>query len=198
MKSFAIIPAAGQSTRMGRPKLLLPWRSTTVIEALISAWQQSRVQEVILIARPDDQRLIKQVSKKDVHLVIPDEAPADMKASVRLGLHFIQAVFSPHDEDAWLLAPADLPTLAPEIIDMLLLQHATHKTSILQPTFRQQNGHPVLFPWPLAYEVNRLTEEEGVNALTHRFATTTIPCNEASILDDLDTPADYQRLKNRR
>ena len=54
--SFAIIPAAGRSQRMGEPKLLLPWGQSTIIEHVLAVWCASRVEAVVMVVHPDDVR----------------------------------------------------------------------------------------------------------------------------------------------
>ena len=56
-RSFAIVPAAGQSVRMGRPKLQLPWGETTVIETVLDAWRQSGISHLVMTVRDDDTEL---------------------------------------------------------------------------------------------------------------------------------------------
>ena len=41
-RSFAVVPAAGRSRRMGRPKLLLPWGESTIIQQVLGAWRASQ------------------------------------------------------------------------------------------------------------------------------------------------------------
>ncbi|MEZ6078052.1 MAG: NTP transferase domain-containing protein [Pirellulaceae bacterium] len=69
--TFAIVPAAGRSRRMGQSKLLLPWRGTTVIEHVIEAWLRSRVTQVVVVARRDDLELTRRVARQPVVLVRP-------------------------------------------------------------------------------------------------------------------------------
>jgi molybdenum cofactor cytidylyltransferase len=45
----AIILAAGQSRRMGQPKMLLPWGKLTVIEHVITTFLNAGVEEVLVI-----------------------------------------------------------------------------------------------------------------------------------------------------
>ena len=52
-RAFAIVPAAGRSTRMGRPKLLLPWSDGSMIESQLRAWRASRVAAVAARAAND-------------------------------------------------------------------------------------------------------------------------------------------------
>ena len=57
-KSFAVIPAAGLSRRMGeKQKLLLPWGDATLIEHVLRAWLDSRIDRIVLVSRRDDRDL---------------------------------------------------------------------------------------------------------------------------------------------
>jgi molybdenum cofactor cytidylyltransferase len=195
-RSFGIVPAAGRSERMGTAKLLLPWGDKTVIEHVLSAWQASRVTHVTLVVRPDDQPLANLGMAAGVDVVRPATAPAEMKISIRLALAHVGQRFAPTATDCWLLAPADMPRLEPALIDRLLAEHRAQHPAILVPTFAGRRGHPVLFPWPLAAEVEQLAAHEGVNALLARHPVREIFCDHPEVLDDLDTPDDYARLRH--
>jgi molybdenum cofactor cytidylyltransferase len=205
MHSFAVIPAAGRSRRMGRPKLLLPWHDGTVFSALLTAWKHSRVERVVVVVHPDDEEIAAIGRAMGVHVVVPAAPPAEMKDSVALGLAWIEARFGPPADAAWLLAPADLPLLSPQVIDVLLSTHVANCSAaqagvalpILVPTYSGRRGHPVLFPWSLASEVQHLAAGEGVNALIKRAAVSQIECGAAAAPADIDTPDDYQRLHKR-
>jgi molybdenum cofactor cytidylyltransferase len=196
IQSFAIIPAAGHSVRMGRPKLLMPWGEATVIEHVIAAWRASRVTRVVVVVRAGDAELIEKCRAAGAEVVTPDVPPPEMKVSVGHALTYVQSNFSPQPSDAWLLAPADMPRLSPQVVNQLLNAHDADAPAILIPITLGRRGHPVLFPWPLAAEVNRLSADEGVNSLTARHVVREVACGDPTILDDLDTPHDYQRLRN--
>lgn len=205
MEFFAVIPAAGRSQRMGQPKLLLPWHDGTVLSAVLTAWKQSHVKHVVVVVHPDDEAVAAASRLLGAHVVVPPVGPAEMKDSVALGLAWIEARFAPPADAAWLLAPADMPLLSSQIIDTLLAAHqdnccagqAAAPLSILVPTSSGRRGHPVLFPWPLAAEVQKLAAGEGVNALFRRAAVHQIECGAAATPADIDTPGDYQRVHKR-
>ncbi len=46
-----IILGAGASSRMGTPKLLLPWRDTTIIGHLISQWRELGAAQIAVVLR---------------------------------------------------------------------------------------------------------------------------------------------------
>jgi len=202
MRSFAVVPAAGRSQRMGEPKLLLPWRESTIIEHVLAAWRDSRVDAVVMVVHPEDVRLAELGRKSGARVVQPRVPPAEMKVSVALALAHIAQEFRPDSSDAWLLAPADMPTLSAAVIDGLIDAHRTALSSgeamaptIWAPAAAGRRGHPVLFPWSLAAEVEWLGADEGINALVARYPVRTIEAEASAILEDLDTPADYQRLR---
>lgn len=214
MASFAIVPAAGRSRRMGAPKLLLPWeqgdsRPGTVIESVLDAWRSSRVTALVVIVDARDGALIdviRQVAARPsrtsgvprevpIELVIADPPPPEMKDSIRLGLDHIASGHDPANGDVWLLAPADMPTISPAVIDQLLSAAAANVGQVLSPTHAGRRGHPVLFPWRLAAEVALLGDHEGVNQLLKRHPVVEIPCGPDCLPGDIDTVEDYTRQR---
>jgi molybdenum cofactor cytidylyltransferase len=197
---FAIVPAAGQSTRMGEPKLLLPMNGGTVIERTLAAWRASGVEKVVVVVRPDDPELADLCHSCGVDVVVPPIAPPEMKDSVQYGLRYLEANFVPTAEDAWLLAPADMPNLSPRVIATLISAHNQCNSHILIPTLSGKRGHPVLFPWPVAGEIYLLAADEGLNVLRQRHESRQVPCDSVEPLgspafQDIDTPEDYRGLQ---
>ncbi len=197
---FAIIPAAGNSSRMGAPKLLLPVKDGTIIEKTLAAWQASKVYRIVVVVRPDDRQLAMVCRSHGADVFVPPVAPPEMKDSVQYGLKYIEANFAPTAEDAWLLAPADMPNLSSRVTNALISAHSSNRPAILVPTLGGKRGHPVLFPWTLAGDVFSLSATEGLNVLRQRHESREIPCDAiepegAAAFCDVDTPQDYQRLQ---
>jgi molybdenum cofactor cytidylyltransferase len=199
MRAFAVIPAAGTSSRMGRPKLLLPLAGRPLVLHTLAAWQASRVERVVIVVRPDDEALAEVVCSAGAEVVLPPAAPPDMKASLGYGLAHIQQRFGPTAEDAWLVAPADMPGLSPSIIDALLAEFSSSPGRVIVPTLAGRRGHPVLLPWPLAAELAALPPAEGLRALVDRSGPSMLACDHlvaasAAAFADIDTPEDLRRL----
>ena len=195
VRSFAIIPAAGQSRRMGRPKLLMPWESGCVIDQVLQAWCQSQVSETLVTVRADDEPLLQQCAQHDVEVVVLDPPPADMKASVQGALEQIQLRYQPQASDVWMLAPADMPRLSSELINHVLAAHQPAQPAIIAPRVGDLKGHPVLFSWEWAATVNQLDSDQGIRELWARYPGRTIAWEDECPLEDIDTPDDYQQLK---
>lgn len=197
---FAIIPAAGHSTRMGAPKLLLPVGNKHLMERTLAAWKSSGVNKIVVVVRSDDEALATLCRSYGVEVVAASVAPPEMKDSVQWGLNHIQDHFAPARDDAWLLAPADMPNLSPRIIDALIAAHQAQTPAILIPTLAGKRGHPILFPWILAAKVHELQPLEGINVLRQSHECRLVSCDDiepsgATAFMDIDTPDEYDALE---
>src|SRR5262245_48551585 len=197
---FAIIPAAGSSTRMGKPKLLLPLADEPLITHVLRAWQNSQVDHVIAVVRQDDEHLADVIRAAGVEIAIPAAPPPDMKSSIQAALHHFDSRCFPTVGEAFLVAPADMPRLSSAVANALINAHRPNQPRILLPTIAGRRGHPVLFPWPLAVEVHALAKSEGLDTLVRRHEPLAFPCDNLADCDpspfvDIDTPEDYQQLR---
>ncbi len=194
-RSFAIVPAAGESRRMGQPKLLLPWRNWTLIDQVLQAWTLSQVDQIVVVVRSDDSPLQEACGRWPVHLVRTLETPQDMKASVCFGLSFLEQHWKPAADDRCFIAPADLPGLTCNIIDQLL-QADADSSAIKVPQFGSRSGHPVLLPWSITEQIHRLPDDKGVNHVVDTNPQQIVEFQEQDYFSDVDTCQDYEQLRN--
>lgn len=193
--AFAVVPAAGVSLRMGTAKLLLPLGGKTIIERTMDVWKSSGVDRVLVVTRADDASLAAIVRRSGATLVAADPPPADMKASVKAGLQYLADSIKPAANDVWLTAPADLPSLSGDVVRCLLAAYNPDAPQALLAGHNGRSGHPVLFPWSHAAEVDKLAPDEGLKRLVERSGALLIECGEDALCSDIDTPDDYQRWR---
>jgi molybdenum cofactor cytidylyltransferase len=194
---FGLVPAAGKSTRMGRPKLALPLGGRTVLEQVLCILKSAGVERTLVVVGPHVPELIPlaQAAGADV-LTLASETP-DMRATVEHGLTWISERYHPDDEDDWLLLPADHPALDATVVRQVLAARAAVSAGrILIPTFQGRRGHPTLISWQHVAGIRSLPDGEGLNAYLRRQTEVTVELavNSSDVLLDLDTPEDYQRL----
>ncbi|HID21007.1 MAG TPA: nucleotidyltransferase family protein [Planctomycetaceae bacterium] len=193
---FAVVPAAGQSRRMGRPKLLLPVDGRPAIARLIQALKQPQVHTVVVVLRADAERLRQVTQQGGAVVVTPVPPPPSMRHSVQAALDEIQRRYAPTPEDAWLLSPADHCGIGPQTVRRLLDRWRLSPCDVLIPTWRGRRGHPSLFRWTLAERVPAIPTDCGLNWLIRTEGTRVeeVPVSDPWVVEDLDTPADYERL----
>lgn len=196
-KLVAIIPAAGLSRRMGKPKLLLPWRGSTVIANLIGELRTVGILNMFVVIRAGDQALQAAVQSAGGTTVCPVIDPPDMRTSVEHGLRAAWGHAGDQTNfDGWLLIPADHPIVSASTIESLIVTWGPSQRQILIPTFHGKRGHPTLLSRDFASEVASIPPDCGLNWLirNHGDCVREVPVLDPGVTMDLDTPEDYQRL----
>jgi molybdenum cofactor cytidylyltransferase len=193
---FAVIPAAGKSTRMGRPKLALPLGDRTILEHVVRALKQALVEPILVVVGPHVPELAALAKTAGAHVLLLGEETPDMRTTVEKGLCWAEEHLRPKPEDFWLLVPGDHPTLAPEVVSQLIEARAAHADrSIVVPIFQGKRGHPTLLAWKHFPRICALPVDLGINAyLRHQAAETQEIPVASNVLFDLDTPEDYDCL----
>jgi molybdenum cofactor cytidylyltransferase len=193
---IAVVPAAGLSTRMGRPKLALPLGDRTILEHVVTALRASAYQVVVVVG-PRVPELVPLAKASGAQVCLLTEQTPDMRATVERGLQWVEDHFRPRPTDAWLLAPADHPTLEPSVVRELCDSYRHDPTrSILIPVFGGRRGHPTLVAWRHVEGIRALAPDRGINAYFREHASEVreVEVTSAGVLCDLDTPEDYARL----
>ena len=197
MRTFGLIPAAGKSRRMGRPKLLLPLGENTVLEQVLAAVRSAGVEDILVVVAPAADELARLAAAAGAHVLRLAEDTPDMRATCLHGLAWIEDRFHPQDSDGWLLLPADHPTVKPDVVRAVLTaaQERTEQTMVV-PSHQGRRGHPTWLRWSHVAAIRALAAGEGLNAFirAHRDETRELPWPTDEILRDLDTPDDYQAL----
>lgn len=188
----AIIPAAGISRRMGRPKLLLPYGDDTIIARVVrSALDSQAVGEVIVVVGNHNRDDIAAALASHAVTLAINECPENgMLASIRSAL----ASVSPTAEAAMIL-PGDQPEISTGVIDQLAAFYHSRRESIAVTAYEGKRGHPLLFSMNHATEVMRRFDDRGLRGLleAHPEEVALLDTGEASVLEDIDTPADYEQ-----
>jgi molybdenum cofactor cytidylyltransferase len=194
----AIVPAAGESRRMGRPKLTLPVNGVPLIARVIAALQRGGASPVVVVAPhgdvPGSADLIQQATQAGAEAVLrPLVQPPDMRASIEIALEFLSRQSEP--PRTVLISPGDSPGLTHRLVAAVVEAALDDPSRIVVPTVAGKRGHPLALPWRLAESVAGLQEGVGLNALVARHAADVreLPVEDPGALADLDTPEDYKQ-----
>ena len=205
---YYVIPATGQSKRMGQHKLLLPLNGLSLIQRLLEQLCNSHHSAICVVVRADDAALIQEIEAwcdanisgaTNLHLVQPVDPPEDMRSSVQSGLDWLAERYHPSPESAWVLVPADFPLVNSSVISQLVQSWQKTQEDILVPTYEGRRGHPTFFRWSLVPLVKQIPYNQGINSLLQspNLTVKTQPVESVSVIEDLDTPEDYDRIRNK-
>jgi molybdenum cofactor cytidylyltransferase len=195
--TLAVVPAAGRSQRMGRPKLALPLGSRTVLEHVVAALRDGGADVVVVVIGAHIPELADLATAAGAAVCQLTEATADMRATVEHGLGWLEEHCRPAPDDDWLLAPADHPALSGEVVRRLRASRAQRpEQSLFIPVHQGRRGHPALLAWRHVAAIRELPPGLGLNSYLrlHAGETVEVPVESDSVLCDLDTPEDYERL----
>jgi molybdenum cofactor cytidylyltransferase len=193
----AIVPAAGRSERMGRPKLTLPIDGISVIARVVAALREGGADPVVVVvppaAMPGAAELAVEAEQAGACVVVADPAPPDMRASVQCGLDRLGKM--PGHRSTLLIAPGDSPGISAGLVARVIARARVEPRSIIIPTSQGRRGHPIALPSSLADEIRELPADVGINTMVRRHADKVVELDldDPDAIADLDTPEDYER-----
>ena len=191
-----VILGAGASSRMGRPKLLLPWRDTTVVGAIIRQWRQLGAVQIAVVHRPDDAPLTAELDRLNFpanHRIENPQPARGMFSSIVCAANWSGWR---REISSWAVALGDQPHLNSDTLRQLLAFHSAHAGAICQPEFDGHTRHPVILP-RAAFAELKSTTATTLKEFLKLVSLPRVQCsmNDAGLSLDMDTPEDYKRLK---
>ena len=198
-RAFAIgviILAAGRSTRMGKPKLLLPWGKTSVLGRLIAQWQVLRAKQIAVVCAPGDLAI---------------QAEMD-----RLGFPALNRIFNPNPQRGmfssiqcaaqwpawqaalthWAIVLGDQPHLRRQTLRRVLDFSAAQPGRVCQPALRGHGRHPVLLPKSVFRQLAASTAATLKAFLTARRRQVALcELDDPGLELDIDRPEDYEKAR---
>src|SRR5436190_21295553 len=98
MRTFALLPAAGKSTRMGRPKLALPLGERTVLERVLDVLRAAQIADTLVVLGPHGSALKPVAEVAGAHVLLLAEETPEMRATIQHGLEWLQDRFAPQED----------------------------------------------------------------------------------------------------
>ena len=187
----AIVLAAGMSTRMGRPKQLLPLGGRPAIAGIIDVLLKQLDQVVVVVGHRSEE-VAAAIADRRVTLAVNIEYRLGMLSSVQCGVR--AAV-----EADYLICLGDQPQLACSVVEQVVQASETSDRGMVIPTYEGKRGHPIFLSQKYRREVLALSLEGGLNKLIHRNPADVleVAVAEDGILEDMDTPADYRHQRRK-
>jgi molybdenum cofactor cytidylyltransferase len=195
--TVGIILAAGNSTRMGSPKALLPDPDgRPFVARLTRTFCTANVTDIVIVTGSQHDAIVAAVAADGppTHpsFVNNPKPERGQLSSLWIGL---DAADRPEVE-AILVTPVDIPMVHTSTIRQIIEVWQRERAPVVRPVVGVRHGHPVLFDRSLFDELRRAALDQGARAVVHAHADqmVNVPVEDEGCLVDVDTPADYQAL----
>ena len=175
-----MIVAAGASERMGRPKALLPWHGSTLVEYAVQQARLAGVVDLVVILGPATRDL-----HLDARIAFNPDPDTGRSTSIRLGAQSL-----PDHVAGVLVQSVDQPVPA-EVVGVLFdaVEAGAH---VAIPTYRGRRGHPVCVAGDLLADLRALSEDtHGLRAVVRRYEPTEVPVQAEAVTWNLNDPHAY-------
>ena len=192
---WAIILAAGESKRMGKPKLLLPFGEKTIIETVIGNVIKSKAEKILAVLGSDWEKIEKKIKNLPLKIIVNSNFTKGMLSSVQCGFQTL-----PKNTQAVLVVLGDQPAVSSAIIDKIIDAFKRIKKGIVLPVYKNNRGHPVLIDMKYRDEVENLSPDVGLRDLVynHPEDILEVEVETPGILGDIDDMEDYRRGLNNK
>jgi molybdenum cofactor cytidylyltransferase len=191
-----VILAAGQSRRMGRPKALLPvGDGETFLSVLIRTLTDGGIGGgVLVVTRPADAALGREIARASdaCGQVRQVENPgADRGGQLSSIIAALDSVGE--QARAILVVPVDMPLVQASTIRRLIEAFDDSQAPILRAVCGGRHGHPVIFSRAVFEDLRRADPAVGARAVVRAHGAVDVEVNDRGVLEDVDTPEDYER-----
>jgi len=189
-----ILLAAGESKRMGKPKLLLNLGESNIINTTIEKFLKSEIFELIIVLGHEAQKIECSLSEQDkrIKFVTNENYREGMSTSIKCGV-----LTASKDSEAFLIALGDQPLISPKIINRLIEKYQSSGVGIVTVMHQSLRGHPVIISKKYVQEILSLNGDIGARDLLkqHLDDTASINIESSEEFFDVDKTQDYEKLK---
>jgi molybdenum cofactor cytidylyltransferase len=191
----AAILSAGESSRMGRPKALLPIDGVRFIEKIVTALRLTRIARIMVVLGHNAAEMRQRISDLQVDLVINPDYKQGQLSSLAAAIRSIEAGNDAERVDGILVHLVDHPYINADLVNLMIERFYETKKLIVVPRYQDRRGHPVIFSKALFGELLAAPFDRGAKAVVHahREDTLEIDTNYEGAIIDIDTPEEYRR-----
>ncbi|WP_372648503.1 NTP transferase domain-containing protein [Draconibacterium sp.] len=189
-----VLLAAGASSRMGQPKPLLPWGEQKLIEHQLNTLLATG-NPVVVVLGNQAENIIPLLNDLPVEFTINENWKQGMGTSIAAGVKFVEQQFPACN--GVLITLIDQPLITTDHLNTLLADFEPGKQHIIVSQAESGwQGVPVIFDRFYFNELSELSGKQGAKAIFRNYIhqVKAIACGD--ILEDMDTPAQYIKLRN--
>ena len=185
---WAVVLAAGESKRMGRPKQVLPYGTSTILETVLANVLASPVDGTLVVLGSAADKVAPLLAKLPVETIVNPDFRSGMLSSVQRGIRAL-----PASARAALIFLGDQPAVGPETAARVVAAYRASGRGLVLPVHAGRGGHPLLVDLKFRAEIEGLSSGIGLRELLARHPDDIlrVEIEDPGVILDIDTPEDY-------
>jgi molybdenum cofactor cytidylyltransferase len=188
----AVVLSAGESSRMGQPKALLPIDGETFLERIVNALRRAQVGKIIVVIGHNAEEMKRKVEHLPVEILVNHQYKLGQLSSLQVAIRYL---LSDQSCDGILVHLVDHPYIDSSLVSRMIEGFNASGKLIAVPRYQGKRGHPVILSRELFTELLNAPMEQGAKAVVnaHGIDTLEIDADDEGITIDIDTPDEYSQ-----
>jgi molybdenum cofactor cytidylyltransferase len=186
---WAIVLAAGESRRMGEPKMVMPFGGNTIIETVIENATLPQIHKIIIVTGGWKEEVMNVLKKKDFVIITNENYKSGMFSSVQAGIRGL-----PESASAFMILHGDMPMVGQGVVNKLTEAFSRSGKGIAIPVYEGRRGHPVLISMRFHDELLAMSPDMALRDFMEVRAGDILEVESSpEVLRDIDTREDYYK-----
>lgn len=195
IKIAMVILAAGESTRMGSPKQLFPWKNTTLLGNTIEQGLASNVDSVFVVLGAYSKAISEKINKYNITILDNKNWTLGMGSSIACAMDYIER--NNLYFDAVLIALSDQPLIDLKYYNQLNNSFINNNKNIIASQLKSRVGVPAIFGNNYIKRLSKLNKDIGARTIIATNIDDVYVVNLGDLNPDIDTEDDYKTLYNK-
>jgi len=194
--TICLLLAAGSSSRMGKPKMLLPYNGKTFLQKIVDEIQKLDNALLLVITGCYHSLLNKILTKQHIAFVQCEDWEQGMGASIQTGINYVLQHYT--NADNIIILVCDQPYISSGLLQEMIDTTRSTSKGIIACAYAGTTGTPVLFDKKYFSELAMLDGQQGAKKILQQFAADVSPIMFPEGIIDIDNPEDYERFMNKK
>jgi len=188
-KIAILILAAGNSSRMGTVKQLLPYKQTTLLGWSIKQAQKSKACDIYCVLGANTEIIKKQIDNSSIKIIINPNYKDGLSTSIVFGVNYLMD----KKIDSVLIILADQPNINSNYLNEMIITSGVNPEKIIASNYENKIGVPAIFPKHYFNQLLNLKGDKGAKKLLNKQSSEVIKMKPFNLID-IDTKKDYYNL----
>jgi len=181
-----LVLAAGGSSRLGRPKQLLPYRGATLLDAVLGTARSCAFDQLVVALGGSAREVRAAVDLRGADVVVNDAFGAGCSSSIAASMSAVR-----NDAGVLVLLLGDQPGVGVEAVRALLAGRGDAQLAVCH--YDDGRGHPFAFAHSMFGDLRALHGDKGVWRLLEQRGADVVEVPVAGrVPRDVDTWEDYE------